>query len=37
MNKKITCKTIITYTIIITITILAVVYNIGYSQCLVQH
>lgn len=29
MNKKITCETIITYTIIITITILAVVYSIA--------
>lgn len=29
MNKKMTCETIITYTIIITITILAVVYSIA--------
>lgn len=29
MNKKIICETIITYTIIITITILAVVYSIA--------
>lgn len=29
MNKKMTCETIITYTIIITITILAIVYSIA--------